>query len=106
MARYGGLDIDERSDADWHELALAGELDLATAPMLRHRMRELREARVKVRLDLSELSFIDSSGAHAITDGQRDADAAGQELQIAPRLSPQVQRMFHVLKKVGLLQPS
>jgi anti-anti-sigma factor len=106
MARYGRLEIDERSDADWQELALAGELDLATAPMLRLRLRELREAKVKVQLDLSEVSFIDSSGAHAITDALHDARAAGQELQIAPRLAPQVQRMFRILKKVGLLQPS
>jgi anti-sigma B factor antagonist len=46
-------------------LRLIGELDLATAPALKAAFDEL-PARGSVTLDLTELTFIDSSGLHAI----------------------------------------
>jgi anti-anti-sigma factor len=46
-------------------LRLAGELDLQTASQLNHALAGIRR-NGRVTLDLSELSFIDSSGLHAI----------------------------------------
>lgn len=62
------------SGAAW--VRVAGELDLATAPRLRHTLGEAQfKARVVV-LDLRELTFMDSAGIHAILDAATDARQA------------------------------
>jgi hypothetical protein len=53
--------IEERFDDDGVvRLALFGELDLSVSDEFRHRLGELRRGGLDVRLDLSELEFIDS----------------------------------------------
>jgi anti-sigma B factor antagonist len=60
MARFSVVPIDgERG------LRLAGELDLESAPVL-ERALEALPASGQATLDLSEVTFIDSSGLHAI----------------------------------------
>jgi anti-anti-sigma factor len=49
-------------DADGVRLVVSGELDLAVAGLLGARLRTLRKAGYRVRLDLGALEFIDSSG--------------------------------------------
>src|SRR5437588_7330945 len=56
------FDIEERQEGDWTRLRLVGELDLAAASGLEDRLRQLSEANKRVRVDLSKLDFIDSSG--------------------------------------------
>lgn len=58
-------------DAAW--LKVSGELDLTTSPQFRRRLLEASRSVRLVVLDLRELSFIDSSGIHAILDTARDA---------------------------------
>src|SRR4030081_2103755 len=49
-------------------VSLRGELDLAAAPELRHRVLELMALPVdRVTVDMAALTFIDSSGLHALT---------------------------------------
>lgn len=43
-------------------LTVTGELDPATAPTLRDRLRQSRANRRDVRLDLSKLEFVDCAG--------------------------------------------
>ncbi|HEY2656844.1 MAG TPA: STAS domain-containing protein [Solirubrobacteraceae bacterium] len=53
----------ERPDPDGTvTLTLLGDLDLTTAETLSTRLAELKTAGHPVRLDLSQLSFIDSTG--------------------------------------------
>jgi anti-anti-sigma factor len=49
----------------------AGEIDIATAPTLRAQLAAARAARLTTLLDLSAVSFIDSSGLHVLMDGAR-----------------------------------
>lgn len=50
-----------------HTLALSGELDLASADALSRRIRHVCSTGVSVLvLDLSELTFMDSTGLHAV----------------------------------------
>ncbi len=49
-------------------LALAGELDMANAPLVSQALDELADTGRPVIVDLSELVFIDSSGIHAIVN--------------------------------------
>jgi anti-sigma B factor antagonist len=47
-------------------VTLVGELDMANAPALSDTLDTLADAEHPVIVDLSELTFIDSSGIHAI----------------------------------------
>jgi len=54
---------DEQLDGDRHVVAVAGEIDLFTAPDLKQRLASLIEAgRRQLVLDLSETTFLDSTG--------------------------------------------
>lgn len=63
--------LDERTG-----LRVAGELDLSTAPQLNEALGAIAEDGA-VTLDLSELTFIDSSGLHAIVAYARAANGNG-----------------------------
>lgn len=86
--------IHEAHDGDWICLRLTGELDLATAPALRRRLAQLRDANRPVRLDLSGLEFIDSSGIHLLFAALDDASTHFWQLAIEPGLAPPVARLF------------
>jgi anti-sigma B factor antagonist len=57
-------------------VVLSGELDVATVPMLEAALLEQLQQRPAVVIDLSELSFIDSSGIGALIQAKRTADGA------------------------------
>ena len=59
--------IEGRTVGTWSVFAVSGELDLATAPGLRERVREMTPGEpLKVALDLTGVGFVDSSGLGAI----------------------------------------
>lgn len=88
--------IDERQERGWLRLTLSGELDLAAAPVLDARLNELQAEHVAVRLDLSKLQFIDSSGLQIILRSITDARGNGWDVSIDPHRSPVVQRLFEL----------
>jgi anti-sigma B factor antagonist len=53
-------------------VALAGELDMANAPVVSETLDELADTARPVIVDLSDLAFIDSSGIHAIVSPRPD----------------------------------
>lgn len=65
---------------------LLGELDLSTAPQLEACLEELGANGADVRLDLSGLSFCDSSGISAMVTASKRVRKRGGHLSIA---SPQ-----------------
>lgn len=98
------LDIQKTGEAENSvALAVSGELDLASAPMLEARLMQLRRQGQSVRLDLSNLTFIDSTGMrlliHAVTDARQD----GWNLEIAPELTEQVRRAMKLVHVEGLI---
>lgn len=79
---------------------LAGELDQSAAPQLEACLDALRaEGARDVRLDLSGLSFCDSSGISAMVTASRQCRRLGGRLSIA---SPQA-AVRRVLEITGLL---
>lgn len=80
----------------WVRLTLVGELDLGSTPMLEDRMTRLRTANCPVRIDLSELAFIDSTGLHLLIRSIGEARDSGWELEIEPELSAPVRRLFRL----------
>jgi anti-anti-sigma factor len=97
------LVIDERQEAAGLRLTLTGELDVASVPLLRHRLSELRGESSDVRLDLSALEFIDSSGLALLVRSIRDARRDGWGLQIEPHVTPQVMRLLKLTQVDTLL---
>jgi anti-anti-sigma factor len=87
--------ISERDDSDGaRRLALTGELDLATVPELRTRLRELSADHRTVRLDFSRLDFMDSTGIHIIYSALQHSMSDGWNLEVDPDLSPPAARVI------------
>jgi anti-sigma B factor antagonist len=88
---------ESREDDGTVRLTLVGELDIAVAAALRERLRRYADAGQAVRLDLSELEFIDSSGVQAVVLSLRDARRQGRSLEVDPHLSATTKRMIEIM---------
>jgi anti-anti-sigma factor len=60
------LAIEERKDSAPRRLSIVGDLDVATAPALAERLDQMQEDKIDVRLDLSNVHFIDSTGIRVL----------------------------------------
>jgi anti-anti-sigma factor len=77
-------------------IVLAGELDYNGARHLASVIEETLATRAaRLVLDLSQLSFIDSSGVRAVLNASLDATQAGTELLVIPGIDA-VQRRFEL----------
>ena len=84
-----------------HRLVLGGELDLVGAPLLGKCVSELEsDVTTRLEIDLSELTFIDSTGVRALMAAKDLASRSGYEFAVIPG-PPRVQRIFEV---TGLLE--
>jgi anti-sigma B factor antagonist len=100
------FEIQESLDSDGAvRLALIGELDIAVADGVQERLRALRDGERRVRLDLSRLEFIDSSGVRAIVLAVKHARRAGHELEVDRRVSATVERMIEIIGIAPQLWP-
>jgi anti-anti-sigma factor len=75
---------------------VTGELDLATAPMLEYRLGQLQAENRAVRVDLSELEFMDSTGVHLFLRAAEHARRTGWQLDVQRDLLSQVRRLFRL----------
>jgi anti-anti-sigma factor len=91
------LDIRESQDSGRLKLSLAGELDLASTPVLEDRLTRLRVKKRSVLLDLSEVEFIDSTGLRLLIRAYGDARSNGWQLQIQNDVSVTVARLFKLV---------
>jgi anti-anti-sigma factor len=87
-------------------LRLFGELDLEVSDVLARRLDALKTSGEPVRLDLSRLDFIDSSGVRAILLNVRDARRDGWRLEVARQFSGQVERTIKILGADAVLWPT
>lgn len=91
-----GLTATTDTTPDGPRVRLAGELDIATAP---HADEELRHAETggpeRLTLDLSGLSFMDSTGLRLVVAAEQRAQECGRELIVA-RGPEAVQRVFEL----------
>jgi len=94
--RFGAFEISCDRDEERYVVALAGELDIAgvdrvTRDLLRAEATDVSE----VVLDLSRLTFIDSSGVAVILAADARSRADGNRLRLIGGSAP-VQRVFEV----------
>jgi anti-anti-sigma factor len=85
-------------------VAVAGELDIASAPQLLSAIAVLRQPRTSaIAIDLSALTFIDSSGINALRMAVRAANARGVGAIVASP-SERVQKVLELVR-VGDILP-
>jgi anti-sigma B factor antagonist len=84
-------------DADGeHTLVLAGELDIASAPILEATVASLCDNGSRaIVLDLSELTFMDSTGLRAVLAADKLCSGNGQRFSLAGA-SGAVERLFEL----------
>jgi anti-anti-sigma factor len=92
------FEIRESQDGVRTRLSLSGDLDMQSVPELEHRLARLRAARTPVRLDLSKLSFIDSTGLHLLVRTVGDARLKGWGLEIDSDVAPDVMRVLRLVR--------
>ncbi len=93
MPDVGQLTLDHHPIGKGWRLVLGGELDLATAPVLEERLRELQDTAVRVVVDLRELSFMDCSGLGVLVAAQRHARRVHARVEVVCAAGP-VQRLL------------
>jgi anti-sigma B factor antagonist len=86
-------------------LSVRGELDLATAPQLGEAVASLLSQQPRsIVVDLTETSFLDSSGARQLVLLARSAEAAGAALQVVcPRDNHPVRLVVDLLDLSALV---
>jgi len=91
----GILEARVSRDGDGATLTLAGELDLATADMVREKLAEARgDGASRVVVDLRKLTFIDSTGIWLLLSAVKEDEE--ERLSFIPSESAAVQRVFTV----------
>lgn len=85
----------ERADQGVSVVALAGELDLSTTPKLEEQLFDARHSDQSVVVDLTRLSFIDSSGIGLLIKAHQDANGA-RAVHIVIAVGSQVERVFAI----------
>jgi anti-sigma B factor antagonist len=90
-----GFTISEAGRGDAYVIVLSGEIDIATAPELQAALLARDGTHSLVIVDLTDVSFIDSTGLSALIVGVKHLRKHGGELRLAG-LQPQSQRVFEV----------
>jgi anti-sigma B factor antagonist len=84
---------------DWVVVTVSGEVDMATGPILRDDLLGvLARGNHRVVLDLSNVTFMDSSGLGALLGGHRRARLLGGEV----RLAAPSERVLEILRLTNL----
>lgn len=96
------MEVSLRSADGWHRLTLTGEFDLAAASQLTAAglAALVGPAQVELQLDLSGVSFIDSSGIAALVQLKNAAAERGHRLVL---INP-APRVVEVLELTGLAE--
>jgi anti-sigma B factor antagonist len=97
------LDVKVQTQAEQMLLVLHGELDMATESQLHNvAMAQLAAHNpTRLRLDLADISFLDSSGIKALLDIRQHASNRGIDVEIVAVS----RRAARVLTIVGLAEP-
>jgi anti-sigma B factor antagonist len=88
--------IEDAVAGNQHRLFVSGELDLATAPRLEEAVvRICRDGTSGITIDLTGITFMDSSGLHAVLNAQQLCREHGRDFLLTPP-EGQAKRLFEV----------
>ena len=92
------LEVDTRQEPGAVHLALIGELDLSTVDQVEEELRKVEDGGAEtVVLDLTSLSFLDSTGLRTIVTADQRARKSGRRLAIV-RGPDTVHRVFTITR--------
>jgi anti-anti-sigma factor len=95
------LNVGSEVQQGWRVLAVAGELDIDTVPVLSARL-DADVTGTHAVLDLSGLQFMDSTGLALVLEWHRKLAEAGGQLRIAATQAP-VRRLFDLADVASVL---
>jgi anti-sigma B factor antagonist len=89
-----GLEVSEREG--WAVVAVAGEVDVATAPRLREQLIELvNHGRHHIVVDLSDVEFLDSTGLGVLVGALKRVRTNSGELALVCS-EPRILKVFEI----------
>jgi anti-anti-sigma factor len=95
------LTVQTEQHGDVVVLSIAGELDMATAPQLQDQITDLLDSgQNRLVLDLSDVSFCDSTGLSVFVRAKNSCDEIGGEVRLA---APQ-RGVRRILEVSGLIE--
>ena len=86
-------------------LSLIGELDLSVADDLATRLQQLHEQGLEVRLDLTQLEFIDSTGIRELMCALDSSRRAGSRLTVGTDMTTAVRRVVEAVGAGSYFRP-
>jgi anti-sigma B factor antagonist len=90
------LELRDEADGPRHVLVLSGELDMASSPALEEAVRRIcTDSAEALTVDLSGLTFMDSTGLRGVLLAKELCERHGCELLVIPGPA-QIQRLFEV----------
>lgn len=89
--------ITESLESHAIRLQISGELDLAVSGRLQDHIDSVARAGETVVLDLSELTFVDSSGLNVLVTAFKQARRDGWELRVERRMTRPVERVITMM---------
>jgi anti-sigma B factor antagonist len=89
--------------ADALIVEVAGEVDMLTAPALSKAIDEVPEGTAWVVVDLSEITFLDSSGLNALVQGRRALDARQVTMRVVVPPGGAIRRVFEITRLTEVL---
>jgi anti-sigma B factor antagonist len=88
---------------DSRRLILSGELDIASASELEAILLQVsQDGSTAITLDLSRLTFMDSTGLRAVLFAKELADRHGRAFSLVPG-PPEIQRLFEITALLDVL---
>ncbi len=98
MTGAAEFSMETRSDGDRHVVSLSGEINLRSSPNLHASLLEIIEGRPdRIILDLSGVSYMDSSGIGTLVEIKRRVERYKGSLILAA-LQPRVRSLFEITK--------
>jgi len=90
------LEISEEDTGRWCTLSAAGEIDVATAPKLRERLdATVDRGPALVVVDLSAVTFIDSTGLGVLIGTSKRIEDAGGAMRLVVS-EPRILKLFEI----------
>jgi anti-sigma B factor antagonist len=88
------FDVETRSERGWAVFDVQGDLDVYSAPMLRHEiLTRIEQGESRIIVNLEKVDFLDSTGVSVMINGLKRARNRNGTLVLA-RPGEQVQRML------------
>lgn len=96
------FEVSQESGSGYALVSVVGEVDVATAPELRDRLREaVADGSPTVAVDLTEVTFIDSTALGVLIETKKLCDGEGRTMRIAVS-EPRILKVFEITGLTGL----